>query len=127
MSRAKRRRRQVRELLEKMYLWQCLGTDNATTSVALSEPQLKNMYAGQAAAPWATPASDGVASQLHFGRLLYLAMADWSRAVEELHILEVEHARLLNWLMIMGAAIRKTSCVRGVWVPLSCSTSAWRL
>ena len=76
MSRARRKRAQVRALLEEMYVWQDIGLEGTQCPPRLTDDEVKSLYMPGHRPPWATEATTAAAVRRHQGRLYYTAAAD---------------------------------------------------
>ncbi|KAG2482162.1 hypothetical protein HYH03_018886 [Edaphochlamys debaryana] len=91
-ARGKRKRAQVRALLEEMYVWQSVG---GGSSARLTEQQLKSLFDPGTPMPWGNNES---LVRLHHGRRYLEAAADLARTSEEEATLRVEKKRLGAWV-----------------------------
>ncbi|GLC47449.1 hypothetical protein PLESTM_002075400 [Pleodorina starrii] len=97
-ARARRKRAQIRSMLEEMYVWQGVGGDGQEVVVRLTEQQIKQLYVPGELAPWCTPSSGAAAMRRHHGRLFHEADAALTRSREEVGFLRYEKSRLGTWL-----------------------------
>ncbi|KAG2487245.1 hypothetical protein HYH03_014087 [Edaphochlamys debaryana] len=114
-SRLKRKRSQIRTLLDEMYVWQ--GMQLGPSSVQrLTEDQVKGLYVPGRQPPWATPSSSDAALNLFHGRKCHEAASELARAREHLGYVQMDKSRLENWisgaLACIGAA-RAAKAVTG--------------
>jgi hypothetical protein len=101
-SKARRKRSQIRALLEEMYVWQDL--ESTIPATRLTEDQIRNLYVPGQSPPWATVGSSAQALAVYHGRLYHAACNDCARAREQWDIVRAATARLVRWLR--GALIR---------------------
>ena len=97
-SKSRRKRGQVRALLDEVYVWQSLGAGDHDGVARLSEQEVKQLWTPGARPPWGTEASSMAAVRHYHGRGYHSQHADLSRVQEEEVILRVEKQRLARWL-----------------------------
>ena len=115
-SASKRKRAQVRSLLEEIYVW---GSVGGGETHRMTEQEVKSLFDPGQPMPWATQAADGPsrAVRLHHGRRCLDAAADLARTREEDATLRVEKRRIGGWVAHMldclGDARRRAQSCQG--------------
>lgn len=95
-AKARRKRKQVRSLLDEMYVWQDLGPSQAATR--LTEEEVKGLFVPGQRPPWSSVESGLQALKVHHGRLFHSACHNLARASEEEAMLRVAKLRLSQWI-----------------------------
>ena len=98
-----RKMKRVRKLMAEMDLWRRLG---GMPVPGLTEEQLKAMLAQGTPGPWDSEGRSDLAAKMHFGRLMFMAVSDGKRCIEEVDILEVEMLRAQAWISYMTARVQ---------------------
>ena len=80
------------KLLNELYLWKVIGTDQSVDQHRLPDAAVKEMLkTGEG--PWQT----GVGAAIYWGKLAHRCQSDIARCLEEMPVLGVEKLRLERW------------------------------
>jgi hypothetical protein len=104
----RRRKEALHKLLDQLYLWKVVGTEECVEAHKMTDDAIKDMLrTGEG--PWVA----GVGAAIYWGKLAHRCQSDLARCKEEVVVLHVEKRRLGEWVALTLEAIQRRVQVVG--------------